>query len=191
MMAAAKCEMAAVNTSPPGDPKYIDLAKTGAHISRPVAARDCERLDQVVAGLRDGNAQLTFSLDEHGEVVVRGTASMVCEVDCQLCLRPKTVTLAAEISGVVTAQPQEGRQTDNGPVDWDAQPIIVSGADLNVIELVEDELLLQVPTQVCKDSACEYRPALSYAAAGTQEQAGQAQDHPFEVLRELKLKQDK
>jgi uncharacterized metal-binding protein YceD (DUF177 family) len=56
-----------------------------------------------------------------------------------------------------------------------------------VAELIEDELILQLPRQVCFDDGCERRPVMHFHAADAEPQNVTATDRqlPFQGLKEL------
>ena len=158
----------------PPVPTYTELAKVGAQIERRIAAAECHRLQTAAADVHDINVTLTFSLDDAGRAAVHGTAQARVRLSCQLCAEPVARTIEAEVDGVLASsdgEAQAWRSADDPP-----HIIVVSGAELDVVELVEDELLLQLPQRVCTDADCEHRPALSYGDVEI------AQASPFQEL---------
>ena len=154
MIAAA---MAARN---PPVPTYTELAKVGARLERRVAAAECARLHAAAAEVHDIAAELAFSFDDLGRAAVHGKARARLVLDCQLCAEPVMRTIDADVDGVLASSDGEAhawRSADDPP-----HIIVVAGAELDVVELIEDELLLQLPQRVCTDADCERRPALSY-----------------------------
>ena len=165
---------AAMAARTPPVPTYTELAKVGARIERRVTAADCTRLHAAVAEVHDIEAVLDFSFDDAGRAAVQGTARAMVNMSCQLCAEPVALAINADVDGVLAGsdgEAQAWRSADDPP-----HIIIVAGAELDVVELIEDELLLQLPQRVCTDMDCEYRPLLSY---------GEAEDtrtNPFQAL---------
>ncbi len=172
---------AAMTTRNPRVPLYADLAKTRAVIERDIPASSCERLLGSVTDLQTISAQLRFALDGEGRVCVTGQASAKLRLSCQLCSEPVERCVEAEIDGLLARSEEEARL-------WQAQDnslniVVVSGPELDEVELVEDELLLRLPTQVCVDIDCVHRPAMTYGPLGDAEQV--ETHRPFAGLAEL------
>ena len=62
---------------------------------------------------------------------------------------------------------------------------MTKSADLDVVELIEDELLLSLPTSVCIDAGCVQRPKLAYGDAAAEDTQT---ENPFGILEKLKRK---
>ena len=151
---------AAMTTRNSPVPMYTDLAKSGATIRREIAASDCERLTAVVDSLDSVNTELKFSFDQDQRVRVEGHAVARVKMPCQLCMSSVTLELTSTVEGMLASSEGEAQ---TWRLEDESQSIIVtSGPELNELELVEDELLLRLPSQVCSDTECERRPALTY-----------------------------
>lgn len=179
--------MTATETQTPISLRYVDLARTGADIDREVKAASCSRLKALVRGMSDGIASLSFSMDEQGRVGVSCTSSVSAFMPCQLCGEEREVTIQAEFEALlaedeVTAAGWKGSEVGDTVEDV----ILVAGPDLDVVELVEDELIMHLPTRVCMDDTCESRPALEFGPAQDAESSGDRQTHrPFAGLDKL------
>ena len=57
----------------------------------------------------------------------------------------------------------------------------------DVAELIEDELILQLPRQVCFDESCIHKPVMQFYEAGVESQSDLPADRqlPFQGLKEL------
>ena len=169
-------------------PRYADLGKSNAQIERRLEPQGCERLHDATLGLEYVETALEFALDDQARVHVRGNATARVAVECQLCTEAVTLDVGAEIEGLLARDEAQAHAWQ----DQDSQLniIVVAGAELDVSELVEDELILNLPSRVCVDDTCEARPAMDYAPAA-QELAHVAQgaadaENPFAVLEKLK-----
>ena len=163
-------------------PTYIDLAKATAVVKRELPPAACTRLQAVVADLGTVSVELRFTLDAHQRVHVGGSVQTTAALECQLCSEPVSKPLQVELDGllaVTEAQATAWRSEDDAD-----NIIVVSSAELDAAELVEDELLLQLPAKVCVDSDCERRPVLSYGPADEPTEEGTHK--PFAALSELK-----
>jgi uncharacterized protein len=151
---------AAMTTRKSGPPTYTDLAKARATITRDIAPDRCTRLTDMVAELQAVDTQLRFHMDENGHRCVAGQATAHAQLSCQLCGEPVPLQVHAQCEGVLVSSELEARELRDEVLGKAA--IIVSSQELNEVELVEDELLLQLPTQVCVDIDCERRPSMDY-----------------------------
>lgn len=180
---------AAMTTRNSRAPTYADLAKASAVVERELAPADCTRLQAAVADLGTVSVQLSFTLDAEQRVHVGGRVETTAALECQLCSEPVSQLLRAEVDGCLAlTEAQATAWRAAGGLD---NVIVVGSAELDTVELVEDELLLQLPTRVCVDSDCERRPALSYGPAEAPLQTDTYK--PFAALSELKaeLQSDK
>jgi DUF177 domain-containing protein len=162
-------------------PLYTDLAKSGAVVERNISASSCARLVSLVVDLGDISTQLRFNMDKDRRPQVTGAAQATVKLDCQLCTEPVPVLVEADIEGVLASSEEEARLWRNQ--DSTLNIIVVSGPELDAAELVEDELLLRLPSQVCVDLACDRRPVLSYGPADIAEPS--ESHRPFAGLAEL------
>ncbi|MEC7955637.1 MAG: hypothetical protein VX158_00310, partial [Pseudomonadota bacterium] len=62
-----------------------------------------------------------------------------------------------------------------------------AGRELDIAELIEDELILQLPRRVCFDESCEHKPAMQFFEAGVRAQSSLPADRqlPFKDLKEF------
>ena len=173
---------AAMTTRNSRAPTYADLARASAVVKRELSPAACSRLAEVVTELSMVSTELRFSLDAHERVHVTGSAQATIGLACQLCTEPVTRVLQVELEGVLAASEAQAEQ-------WRAEHtcdnvIVVASDELDAAQLVEDELLLQLPSRVCVDAACERRPELSYGPSGEPDEADTHK--PFAALAELK-----
>ena len=172
-------------------PKYIDLAGSGAQIRRALQADQYPRLTQVLPALGDGEAVLHFGLDEQGRSMVDARVAFDCAMQCQLCLEPQPRQVDIQFTTLLAADETQAEQWSQQLDQASTSTISVVGEDLDVAALVEDEVLLQLPSNVCLDDGCEMRPDLSYAPPGAGQNDGDSLDltvreSPFAVLEQLK-----
>lgn len=151
---------AAMTTHELSAPTYVDLAKAGAQIVRELPVESCLRLAAQCKNVASVEVQLRFFWDEQSRVGVDGSAVAEVELECQLCIEPVRRILQASVRGILARSEIEAQVWRDA--EERLEIIVVSGPQLDILELVEDELLLHLPSQVCDDSACENRPALSY-----------------------------
>jgi uncharacterized metal-binding protein YceD (DUF177 family) len=170
---------AAMTTRNPPVPMYTDLARSGATIRRDIVPRHCQRLTASVENLDSVNTELEFSVDQRLRMKVTGHAVAKLKMPCQLCMSSVAFELTASVEGVLASSESEAQ---TWRAEDEAQSIIViSGPELNELELVEDELLLRLPSQVCSDTECERRPVMTYGP----DVPAQDTHRPFAALDEL------
>lgn len=116
--------------------------------------------------VRGGSAELWLHL--HAEVAL--------PLICQRCLEPVTCPLVLERSFVFVADEARAAELD-AEVEHD---VLVVSRELDLHELLEDELLLELPL-VPRHDHCP-QPL----APGSDEQAGAEPAHPFAVLAGLR-----
>jgi uncharacterized protein len=166
-------------------PTYVELAKAGAKIARDVPALSCRRLAAECKSVRSVKTELQFYWDKNSRVGVTGHAQAHVELQCQLCVEPVARHLQATVEGVLARSEIEAQAWKDEDDKLDI--IVVAGPQLDILELIEDELLLRLPSQVCTDTNCGNRPALSYG----DDQGRSADTHkPFAALAELKQQKD-
>lgn len=124
-------------------PDNIDpraLARQALSLRGEVSVSRLQRLPAVVCAVV-GNpyADLRFDVDSEGQAYVSGRIEAVVAPRCQRCLSPFELALTAEfrLGIVATEQQAEG-------LNARYEPLIVD-ADLLLVDLVEDELLLVLP----------------------------------------------
>ncbi len=173
---------AAMTTRNSRAPTYVDLAKSQAVLTRELAPSACPRLRAVVLQLETVQAELRFGFDAEQRIQVTGSAEAEVEMACQLCSEPVRRHLSVEVEGLLA--PTEEMADAWREAEGADNIVVVSTEELDAAELVEDELLLQLPSQVCTDADCENRPQLSYAPP--QAHVPDEAEKPFAALSSLK-----
>ena len=174
---------AAMTTRIPRQPLYADLAKSGAVIQRDLPPSSMPRLQESVEAVDVVQVELTFSFDNESRLQVVGKACTKVHMACHLCSQPQPLQVEAAVEGkLATSEAQAEFWRHNSPND-EMPIVVVSSAELDEVELVEDELLLVLPSRVCVEEQCKNRPALSYGPM-SQESDGDTY-RPFAQLAEL------
>ena len=99
---------------------------------------------------------------------------------CQRCLQPVDVPLAVDRSFRFVADEATAAAED----DASEEDLLALSRSFDLVELVEDELLMELPVAPMHE-ACPEPVKMSAADAGF-EGAGAAREHPFAVLGRLK-----
>ncbi len=162
-------------------PKFIAVRRFTdfAHsIQGELDYRLCERLLKLVSDCRGGiSVDLEFNRDGQGRVLVTGAVAASVVTICQRCLEPVTVRLDSKVSLCMVATVAQANQLPDF-----FEPLVVDDEQVNIIDLVEDELLLELPSVAMHDS-CE-PPVMQGNIDGL---ASIRQENPFAVLRKLRV----
>ena len=165
-------------------PKTLDVRKAaarGVSVSGVLKVADLKRFRQLLADDEGTVAvHLAFSRDEESRYIVTLEAHVDVAVTCQRCLEPMATHLSGENTLAVVGSDD---QAANLPRHLD--PLIVEGEACNLWELVEDELILAMPSfsyhppEECKQIATGMtRPVIDDGA--------ERRPNPFDVLAQLK-----
>ena len=167
-------------------PNSLDVRKAaarGVSISGTLKPLDLPRFKALLAcETGDIRAALAFSRDEENRPVVQIDFEASVSVTCQRCLKPMDL----DLGGVNTlAIVWTDDQAKHLPRHLD--PLIVAEeGGCNLWHLVEDELMLALPsfsyhdTEDCKEILSDYSGP---AVAGEE---GESRPNPFDVLAQLK-----
>lgn len=160
-------------------PKQIDpirLADRGAHLKGTFALESMSRLSAMLFQAQGNvSVDLVFGIDAQGMRFIQGTTSAVVELVCQRCLQPYAYTL----TGKVHLSPVKDDEAA-ALLPEDYEPIILSEtSEVALDELVEDELILNVPLVAMHEpSACSVKMISDKPEI--------AKPNAFEVLKSLK-----
>jgi|GEM_PF-2866996 len=113
------------------------------------------RLAAAVERLFAVTARFEFGRDDYGRCVVRGTAEARVALPCQRCLNAVEQVVTTELASIVwlgTQPPDELQNTEQDVV-------LTQSSQMTFSALVEDDLLLALPQQVCQNEDCPDAPA--------------------------------
>ena len=157
--------------------KYINpwrYANAGSSIEGEFAVSGLPRL---VGLLRSDSGvaayKLSFSLDERSLPVMRGFVTATVEVTCQRCLEPMALIIRSNVdAGIARIDDEESAPTD-------LEVVLVENDRLSPEALVEDELILALPSAPLHPAGACSPPA----AANAHRAVGEG---PFGALSKLK-----
>lgn len=169
-----------------GLPEHIDplhLADAAVQLAGDLPVARLQRLKAMLAS-EDGSVRVTarFGVDEQGRRVLELKATASLEMTCQRCMGRVAVPVA--VDAALELVPEES--ADDAASER-YEPLFVSRDRMSLAEIVEDELLLQlpmIPRHEDGDEAC--RPA---AGPGGGQAKDTARENPFAVLATLKDRQ--
>ena len=178
------------NVSHAGLPKSVDpfrLAEQNTTLEGVIPLEALSRFCDVVLGIDDGSecrVKLSFHMDDERRRVVSGELEASVYLECQRCMGSMPVTLASRFSlGLVTTD----KQAQNLPKDL--EPFLTEDFSADLWSMVEDELLLVLPSfPLHERNECPAREDLeAYEPEAVQPVKGPA-ENPFSVLAGLKTK---
>ncbi|MCC5958894.1 MAG: YceD family protein [Ectothiorhodospiraceae bacterium] len=142
--------------------------------------------DSLTSGQGSAKVVLQFGRDEGRRLLIRGNISADVELQCQRCLRPMPWDLQAT---VLLAGCYSEQDADSLPETYD--PIMIGDDPLRLALLVEDELILALPTLARHEDDPDCRPLeLSAPAPQSEKPDDERQANPFAVLGALKRRDD-
>lgn len=174
-------------------PERPDSARLFARNGVIEAGLSISRLPRFARCLQDTQGEvsvnLVFGHDSEGRRSLQGTLEVPARVQCQRCLQAMELPLRAELNLLVvddeaTREALEATRAGHAEIARQAEIIVDEHDDLDVLALIEDELLLSLPTvPMHAEQGCS--PVLNRlrqnAEAGHSETA-----HPFAALAALR-----
>lgn len=156
---------AAMNSQVSGSSTYRSLAQQRAVIVRQFDGALLPRLAMACRTLRNVDVRLAFDRDDHGRVVVKGSAGFDAGLGCHRCEEVVMRRMKSEFAALIAFN--EDQATAWADMGENTDIIVVASSNLDVVELVEDELLLTLPDRVCLDDKCRHMPSMYYSADDT------------------------
>ena len=173
----------AMKTRPDSAVAYRELARRGAAISRQLNPAALPRWSQAVQRGGPVATQLAFSLDADGNAWARGGFVAEATLRCKRCAEVLDTQYSGSVEVCLVADEHAAQKL--GAV---CDVVVAPDAEVAIAEIVEDELLLEVPECLCESEPCERLPLLTYPsdAAEQIEEGPAAAESPFAVLGKLK-----
>lgn len=166
-------------------PVHIDpvrFAETGRELQGRLALSEMERLSAM--SLESGGeavVELSFGVDHEGIRYMRGRITAELVVQCQRCLGPLPLKLAAELMLAIV------REGDSRELPSYYEPLSVGSEPIFLRDIIEDELMLSLP--IVPKHAEGQCPAPSGTVNDTTDSGGAVEGNPFAVLAGLKRNQ--
>ncbi|PMH46808.1 ribosomal protein L32p [Vibrio sp. 10N.286.49.B3] len=143
-----------------------------------------KRLSQTVVSVkRDAQVSLSFGLDEQRLVVISGKANVEVDLECQRC--NEVYTHLCEVDFTCTPVYSE-KSEEEAPEEYDLVDLNEYG-ELDIIKLVEDEFILELPQIAMHDTAeCSVNSNNLVFGELPEEILEDEKPNPFDVLKSLK-----
>ncbi|MDJ0878408.1 MAG: YceD family protein [Halieaceae bacterium] len=169
--------------SPEPLPTTLDVRKAAARGSVVSGAVELAKLLRLREALASGEGIITarcaFGRDEESRALVTVTVSAELTVACQRCLQPMPLAIESENTLAIVGSDEMAKQL---PASLD--PWVVAEEQGDLWDLVEDELILEIPVVAyCDTDACKQLLDAYRQPPETPETDG---DNPFKVLEQLK-----
>lgn len=128
----------------------------------------------------EARGELHADASGHGQIWLRLNAQASLPLTCQRCLGPVDITVTVDRSfRFVTSEAQAATEDEEAEED-----VLALSRDFNLFELIEDELLMELPV-VPRHEACPTEVKLAVQDADF-DVAGAAKPNPFAALAGLK-----
>ncbi len=164
-------------------PRRIDarkLVQREQQLSGTVPLDSLPRLaSSVESVVGEVQAELAFGRDLQRNQMADGQLQLEVELLCQRCLKPVTEHIEAEFSWGFVWSEEQGK---NLPKSLD--PVIQDGDELDLYQVLEDEILLNLPMVAFHQEECVSRDKFHHGEA--EAEADEQQENPFKVLEQLK-----
>lgn len=170
--------------SEPSSPRLnvARLARTGSSWRGALAAAAFERLGRS-HDASDVQVSLDFTVDDQGRPRVTGRCRLTTEICCGRCAEEVAVDVDSDIDFRVVATEAEA-----GALTPDIDAVVCNGPTMRIAELIEDDLLLNMPEIGCADrdscpNASQFREPGSEVEG---EGEGMSRESPFAAIKSLK-----
>ena len=158
-----------------------ELARSGRTTRTSLPVSHFSRFAAILADdSGDVEVEATFSWTEDRKLVANGKQTSRISLTCQRCQGILHRQLASEFCLVFVAGEAEAEEL---PDEHD--PVIIGESeDIHVVDFIEDELMLQIPSRVVHEDESDCDPAVIAALSGEQQQPAKTHN-PFKGLDDL------
>jgi len=146
-----------------GSSTYRSLAQQRARVATELGAASLQRFADICEAVKGIAADLSFDYDGQTRIRVSGRVHCEAQLACHRCKQLVWRQVNSDFAGVIAFDEEQAASWSQ--LDPDLDILVVGGANLNVVELVEDELLLALPKRVCTDDDCVHMPKMLYGEA--------------------------
>ena len=166
-------------------PSTLDVRKAaarGVNVTGAIKPCDLHRLSALLVSDEGGIiAELSLSKDEENRSLIQIKVEADVEVCCQRCLSPMQVHLSTDNTLAIVWTDE---QASHLPRHLDA--LLAEDGACNLWELVEDELILDLPPYNNHDTEACKKILEAFSPQSPIEVAEEEKPNPFNVLEQLK-----
>jgi len=167
-------------------PRQLDIRRLAAAETSVEAVEPLTSFPRLTAQLLDPEGEvaivLHFSSDEQRRWIIRGQVKAELAIPCQRCLQPMPLEIDAHFAVGVVEDDEAARQ-----LPGELEPYIAGQGMWDLRDLVEDELLLNLPYTSYHDEE-ECAGLARYSTGQVEEEdSPRRKDNPFQQLEQLKL----
>ncbi len=161
--------------------RYVELAQRGARVERVLGGEDLPRFSQVVEGDIAVEVALTFSRDEASRPCVQGSFRARSDMLCRRCseVLPHELTGDFELTIV-------GDDATASMLGGEHDVLLAESEMLEAAEILEDELLMCMPDQLCPHGACERLLPSDFPPSEAESAPAAERENPFAAIARLK-----
>jgi len=163
-------------------PRQVDprkFAQKGIELKGKIAVSALARVAEAVAESdSDVDVDIVFGIDQEGRKTLRGTAQAKLSVVCQRCLEPMALDVSATLALAVVWDEERAQNLPKSLEPW-----ITGEGAADLYEIIEEELLLNLPMVSYHKEACVDQAAFS---SGNVSVETETKPNPFQVLEQLK-----
>jgi len=128
----------------------------------------------------DVEIEVMFGWTDDKNLVANGAQTSRVKMTCQRCQKILSAELSSDFSLVFVAE-----EADAEALSEDLDPVIIGNSeDIHVVDFIEDELILQIPSRVVHSDESDCDPAVIAALSGGQEEPAKTHN-PFKGLDKL------
>lgn len=165
-------------------PESIDpfrFAEQNLHLNGTVRFADMKRLSSIQNPGNDVvTVKLVFGVDEQGVTFLKGHLKTILALQCQRCMEPFVCEIISDfVLGIVNTLDEANALPEN------FEPALAKEGQLALRELIEDELILNLPI-IPRHEPEDCKGVSPLKEAGLEQGKG---ENPFHVLESLKHKQ--
>lgn len=165
-------------------PEYIDplqLADKRAELKGQIPLNSMDRLAETLLNNTGAVAVDLFFGREGRLAKIEGRVEAVLELECQNCLQAVEWPVSADIKlGIVTSIDQANKLPE------DYEPLLIEEGKILLKDIVEDELLLVLPTFPKHQHACSMPDTGLDKEASLADDEPSTPENPFSILAKLK-----
>ena len=165
-------------------PRWVEprkLVVAGASFKRVISEDDLSRLKRLALAIKRVSVELEFGRDEQGKPCLSGELQAELDLECQRCLEAMPFSLHKRFHLQLVWDEAEAKALSS-----DREPWIVGESEEDLVAILEEEILLDLPVVPKHDFDCIDAQLLSYGEGAAVEESP---TNPFSVLADLKSQQ--